>query len=140
MVVFGRTIQFDFLFWDDNVFIFQNAMMSLSFADALKQAFGSLFNQDYLPITMMSWWADCSILNGCDSQVSHFVNIAVHLTNVVLIWFCLRPLFSRLAVFFIVGAFALHPLQVETVAWASARNGLLCATFTFLAVLCAQRA
>jgi tetratricopeptide (TPR) repeat protein len=37
------------------------------------------------------------------------------------------------------GLFALHPLQVETVAWISSRAGQLAALFTLIALLCALR-
>ena len=60
---------------------------------------------------------------------------ALHLGCVLLVFAILRRLFRHNAAA-CVGAlvFALHPLQVESVAWVSETRGLLCVFFALLAI------
>jgi len=74
-----------------------------------------------------------------DARPFHAVSLVLHTTCVLLVWHILR---SRIAGGWpaVAGSliFALHPLQVESVAWISEQRGLLSAAMC-LGVLCLSR-
>lgn len=84
-------------------------------------------------------------LSGGEPFLHHAVGIALHMLNSCLVMALLlrllgpAPPASTWAAMLGAGLFALHPLQVETVAWISSRSGQLAALFTLLALLCALR-
>src|SRR5439155_697980 len=74
----------------------------------------------------------------------HLTNLVLHAANAVLVYLCIVALLRRggaasthLHAAALAGAlfFALHPLRVESVAWATARRDVLSAFFFLLAVL-----
>ena len=71
-----------------------------------------------------------------DPHVFHAANLAVHLADVALVFAILRILVPR-DLPAAAGAllFALHPVQVEAVAWISEMRGMLAALFTLVCVL-----
>lgn len=65
----------------------------------------------------------------------HATSLFLHAVNVLLLFFLLRCATGFLWRSFIVAAlFALHPFNVECVAWVSERKSLLCTFFLFLAL------
>ena len=85
------------------------------------------------PMVYTTFWVERHLW-GLDPMGFHLVNVALHLMNAILVWLLLRQLAvpgSWLAA----AVFALHPLQVESVAWVSERKNLLCGLFFFSAAL-----
>ncbi|HPL66807.1 MAG TPA: tetratricopeptide repeat protein [Smithellaceae bacterium] len=67
-------------------------------------------------------------------------NILLHLINVLLLLICLQKLTGRFWHSLMVSAlFAVHPLNVESVAWVAERKNLLSTTFWLLTMLCYAR-
>lgn len=92
-------------------------------------------------VTSLSLLADRQMA-GLDPRVFHAVNILLHLLNGWLVWRILGRLLARLedhvrpeAALFGAGLFLLHPLQTESVAYISSRSELLCAFFSYAALL-----
>src|SRR5439155_19417099 len=66
----------------------------------------------------------------------HLMSVGLHALDAVLVFFLCRALLGGLwSAAFAAALFALHPLRVESVAWASERKDLLCAAFTLGALL-----
>jgi hypothetical protein len=80
------------------------------------------------PLTWLSFWADYQ-LSGRDPFIWHLFDLLLHIACCVLLYVCLRRAVSPLVAFVSVLIFAVHPVQVETVAWVFARSTLLCALF-----------
>ncbi|MDR3709628.1 MAG: tetratricopeptide repeat protein [Capsulimonadaceae bacterium] len=74
-------------------------------------------------------------------HVYHLVSVLVHALNALLLYFLLRRLaLSEIASLSGAGLFAIHPMQVESVAWASASDRLFCIMFSIPALLLYLRA
>lgn len=65
----------------------------------------------------------------------HFTSILLHVVNVILLFLLLIWATHRFGPsLFAAALFALHPMQVESVAWVAERKNVLCTTFFFLTV------
>lgn len=93
--------------------------------------------QQYYPLTHSSFWLQAQT-TGLSPLAFHAVNVALHALTAVLVLFVLRRLAVAGAEF---GAtlFALHPLNVESVAWITERKNVLSGVFALAACLCYLR-
>jgi hypothetical protein len=78
---------------------------------------------------------DCQLF-GADPGVHHLINVFYHIFNSVLLFVLLLKLTGSLGKSAVISVlFALHPIQVETVAWISERKNLLTTSFALLTLL-----
>ncbi len=84
----------------------------------------------YYPVTFAFHWVEFHIW-GTSASGYHFTSVGLHAVNAVLVWLILRCLHVPGALF---GAllFAVHPVQVQSVAWLAERKNVLSALFYFL--------
>ncbi len=134
-MVFFPSLQYQFTNWDDDIHVTNNpAIHRLSFG-SIARLFHPTSKYMYHPLTMVSYSLDWKI-GESSPWTFHATNILLHLVNIVLVFFLLRKLFSSdAAVLFGTAVFAIHPLQVESVAWISARKELLYAFFYLVSLL-----
>ena len=88
----------------------------------------------YWPILYTTFWLEHKVW-GLDPFRCHLVNVLLYMVNVLLLWRLLR----RLAVpgaWAVAAVFAVHPMHVESVAWAIGRKDLLSGLFYMAAALC----
>src|SRR5882724_187314 len=117
--------------WDDDAYITNNELLTAP--DGLRRIWFSLDSpSQYFPLvyTMFrfehSWW-------GLSPTGYHFVNILLHLANALILWSLLTRL--RVPGAWLAGAiFALHPVQVESVAWITERKNVLMGLFFLLTI------
>lgn len=123
-----------FIFFDDPSYIFENPHVRSGLtAKGFFWAFKSLQVSNWHPLTWLSHMLDCQLF-GLNPAGHHLMAIFFHAANALLLFLFLQEATGRLWEGFIVSAlFALHPLHVESVAWASERKDILCAFFWFLA-------
>lgn len=89
----------------------------------------------YYPLTFSSFWIEHQLW-GTEARFYHATNLALHLLNVVLVLLLIRSFGVPAPVALSAAAvFALHPLQVASVAWVAERKNLLSATFYLAAFL-----
>jgi len=88
----------------------------------------------YHPLTSLSHMLDCELF-GLNASGHHLMSLFFHLANTLLLFAVLKTMTGRtwLSVF-VAAAFALHPLQVESVAWASERKNVLSTFFWLLTI------
>src|SRR5262252_984204 len=107
--------------WDDDKYVTDNPMLTAS--DGLRQIWFSAHTQSqYFPLVYTTFRYE-RMLWGLNPIGFHLVNVLLHGTNAVLVWILL----SRLRVpgaWFAAAIFALHPVQVETVAWVTELKNL----------------
>jgi Flp pilus assembly protein TadD len=135
--VYGTTLRNGFVDFDDREYITKNVHVQAGLTwTGVKWAFRSLDAANWHPLTWISHMADCQMF-GLNPAGHHGVSMLLHVINVVLLFVLLyKGTGYRWRSFFVAGLFALHPLNVETVAWASERKSLLSMLFSLLAVGC----
>ncbi len=117
--------------WDDDAYITNNELLTAP--DGLRRIWFSLDSpSQYFPLvyTMFrfehAWW-------GLSPTGYHFVNILLHIANALILWGLLARL--RVPGAWLAGAiFALHPVQVESVAWITERKNVLMGFFFLLTI------
>ncbi|MGD0017572.1 MAG: tetratricopeptide repeat protein, partial [Verrucomicrobiia bacterium] len=130
MVAYFPTMRAGFI-WDDDDHLTNNpAMLSV---EGLKQIWSSLAVSRYYPLTLTSFWVQRHFW-GLHPLPYHAVNIALHTVNAVLLWTLLRRLQVRGA-WVAATLWALHPVNVETVAWVTELKNTQSGLFFLLALL-----
>jgi Flp pilus assembly protein TadD len=125
--------QHEFVTFDDNQFITDNRHVrdGLS-AESVRWAFTTHAMGIWHPVTWLSHMVDCELF-GLDAGMHHLVSVAIHVGNGALLLVLLtRMTGSPWRSAAVASLFLLHPLHVESVAWASERKDVLS---TFLGLL-----
>ena len=124
-----------FVYSDDVVYLTQNpAIQSGLTWDAVRFAFTSVNTGIWHPLTWLSHAFDCQLF-GMNPAGHHYVSLLFHTTNAVLLFLLLLEATSAAWPSLIVALlFALHPENVESVAWAAERKNVL-SMFFFLLTL-----
>ncbi|MDD5026508.1 MAG: tetratricopeptide repeat protein [Candidatus Peribacteraceae bacterium] len=132
LVVYGRSLGNEFVTWDDGSLIIENPLVhSLSFS-SLIGAFTSYDPELYVPLTTLSYQFNYFVA-GLHPFTYHFTNLALHILNVLGVVWVVFLLYKKKSVAIAVGLlFAVHPLNTEAVAWASARKDVLVTVFFLL--------
>ena len=133
LVVFGQTIRYDFVNFDDDLYVYNTPAIKAGLTlKGITFAFISQHARNWHPLTTISHMLDCQ-LYGLNAGWHHATNIFLHLVAVLLLFQVLRQMTDALWKSAVVAAlFAVHPLHVESVAWVSERKDVLSAVFFFL--------
>lgn len=108
--------------WDDDDYVTQNPLLRTA-AGIVRIWFEPTSLPQYYPLVHSTFWLEYRIW-GPWAPGFHAVNVALHATSAVLLWSVLRRLAvpgALLAAFL----FAVHPVQVESVAWITERKNVL---------------
>lgn len=135
-LVFGQTAGHDFVNYDDGVYVSQNAFVrsGLTWNGAL-WAFTQPHARNWHPLTTMSHMLDVQLF-GLEPAGHHLVNVLLHLTASLLLFFVLRRMTGSVwSSAFVAAVFAVHPLRVESVAWIAERKDVLSGVFFMLTLL-----
>jgi tetratricopeptide (TPR) repeat protein len=134
-LVYSPVLQNEFLNFDDDHYILDNPNLRAGLSwPAVRWAFTTGYGANWFPLTWLSWMLDVS-LHGFDPRGFHLTNLLLHCLNVVLLFLVLARMTGapgRSA--FVAGVLALHPLHVESVAWAAVRKDVLSGLFAVLAL------
>jgi hypothetical protein len=129
--VYARTWNFQLLYWDDDIHVLQNPLVLSPNLAGVKQIFTKFFSTDYYPLTYASLALDHFIWRG-EFFGYHVTQTILHALNVFLVALLLWKWTQNFGVSMLAAAFfAIHPVQVETVAWIAERKNAL-GTFFFL--------
>lgn len=126
----------DFVDWDDYTYIIDNPDISNPTWATFKAGWRKIVSLNYHPLTMSTLWFN-SYIWGAKSAMSFLVgNVILHIFNTLLVFFITKRLSGQnlIVSFFTAAIFGLHPMHVESVAWASERKDVLYGFF-FLAGL-----
>jgi tetratricopeptide (TPR) repeat protein len=129
-----------FIAFDDSPYILANPHVQQGLTwQTLKWAFATYDAGYWHPITWVSHALDCQLFH-LNPVGHHYVNLLLHVINAILLFLLLRSATGSNAASLMVGAlFALHPMNVESVAWAAERKNVLSMLFFLLALLTYNR-
>lgn len=132
-VAYGQTASFDFINYDDQGYVVNNAMVTEGLTlNGIGWAFTTFTLANWHPLTWLSHMLDVELF-GLNPSGHHLVNVALHLANTLLLFFLLRQATGcRWRSLFTAALFGLHPLHVESVAWIAERKDLLSTLFMLL--------
>lgn len=152
LAAFLPVLENGFVFWDDDRNLLNNPNYRGLGWSQLRWMFSTYYMSLYRPMTWASFGFDY-LFWGTEPLGYHLTSLLLHAANAVLVYFLALRLLAlsfyghlsseepivRAGAGLAALLFALHPLRVEAVAWASARGDLLAGLFSLWAVLCYLR-
>lgn len=139
-LVWSRALQNGFVHLDDPYYLTHNALVQRGLTwDGVVAAFATSQVWNWHPLTMISHMIDVELF-GLEPAGHHLVSVVLHLIAALLLFGAVRETTRDpwLALFVAV-VFALHPLRVQSVAWASERKDVLSGAFWMGALWCHVR-
>lgn len=153
VVALSPVLVADFLRLDDHEHILDNPNLRSCSLSGLQAFWTEAYFGLYVPVTYSAWWVFAGIARGLgtlnhSAWLFHVLNLALHVVNASLVFLILQTLLrldrakppalseSQTRVVSLMSAlfFALHPAQVETVAWISEFKGGLAGVFGLLGI------
>src|SRR6266513_1381298 len=118
--------------WDDDAYVVDNDLLTAS--DGLRRIWFSLDSpSQYFPLVYTTFRVERTLW-GLHPSGYHWINLLLHVANALLVWRVLARL--NVPGSWLAGAiFALHPVQVESVAWITERKNVLMGFFFLLTLL-----
>ncbi len=135
LAFYNSIIHNEFTNFDDNGYITDNAHVRAGLTwETVKWAFTSRDCANWHPLTWLSHALDYQLFK-LNPAGHHYVTVLLHAGNAVLLFLLLESATGLTWPSFMVAAlFALHPVNVESVAWAAERKNVLSMFFLLLAL------
>jgi protein O-mannosyl-transferase len=131
LILYNPVNRHDFINFDDDHYITQNPHIRGLTIENIRWAFTSTAEANWHPLTWISHEIDYQLFH-LHAGGHHFISLLFHAANAILLFLLLSRGTGRVWPSLMVAAlFAVHPLNVESVAWAAERKNVLC-TFFFL--------
>ena len=128
----------EFTYFDDTFYVTENPSVRAGItAEGLRWAFSAEAKTKayWHPLTWISHMIDVQLF-GMDAGRHLLMNLLLHIMNTCLLFFMLRRISGDLwPSAFVAALFALHPINVESVAWVAARKNVLSTFFWMLSLL-----
>lgn len=126
----------DFLNFDDQTYVAANPILQRGLtSETVAWTFTTFYASNWHPLTWLSHLLDVQLF-GLRPGSHHLMSLGLHIANTLLLFTLLKR--ATGAVWrsaFVAALFALHPLHVESVAWAAERKDVLSTFFFFLSLL-----
>ena len=140
-LAFSGTIRNGFI-WDDDDYIHKNPLLTdpAGLAKIWKSYYAPKYSPEqntpqYYPLVFTTFYLEHKLW-GFNPAGYHTTNLILHIANTILLLFLLRKFGLGWYVSLITAAlFGIHPVQVESVAWATERKNVLAGLFFFSAFL-----
>jgi hypothetical protein len=127
-LVYWPTAGFEFLNWDDPWYVVDNPLVKSWAPSNLVAVATEPCSKNFAPLTIFTLLVEHTTF-GLWAGGYHIVNGLLHALNAVLVLVLVRQVTkSSLAAWLSAILFAVHPIQIETVAWVSSLKSLLAAT------------
>jgi hypothetical protein len=126
---------YPFVNYDDSLYVTDNAQVQSGINwDTVAWAFSTFDVGTWHPLTWLSHALDCQLFQ-LNPAGHHDVNLLLHVLNAILLfWVLLRATGYAGRSFMVAALFALHPINVESVAWIAERKNPLSMLFFLLAL------
>ena len=135
LIVYAPVKDYQFVDLDDDLYVAHNPRIQngLTWGNIV-WALRTLEAGFWHPLTWWSHMLDCELF-GLNPGGHHLTNLLLHTLNVFLLFWLLQQATGAVWRSFLVGAlFALHPLNVESVAWVAERKNVLSTLFWLLTI------
>ena len=125
-----------FINFDDDLYVYENENVKRGLTvEGTQWAFRFNDKGYWQPLTWLSHMADCELF-GLDPVLHHFHSLIIHLANALLLFLILYRITGRFyKSAFVAALFAVHPLNVDSVAWIAERKNLLSTFFWMISLL-----
>jgi tetratricopeptide (TPR) repeat protein len=135
LVLYSPTGTHPFVNYDDDDYVVQNSHVTAGLSwDTVTWALTATEASNWHPLTWLSHALDCQLF-GLNPSGHHWMSLVIHALNAVLLFLLLwRATGATGRSLFVAALFALHPLNVESVAWIAERKNVL-STMLFLLTL-----
>jgi hypothetical protein len=136
IVVYNPVIRNSFINIDDNGYLTENTHVHQGLTlSTLKWAFTTYDCENWHPLTWVSHALDWQMF-GKNPVGHHYMSVLLQAVNALLLFLLLqRATGFTWRSFFVAALFAVHPVNVESVAWAAERKNVLSMTFFLLALM-----
>lgn len=135
-LIYSGTLNYPLLSNDDaDFFTKYPEILNLSWKST-GQYFSSYYVTLYQPLTVLTFALNYAF-SGTSPVPLHLANLLFHLLNIVLVFIFFHKLLKNsIPAMLIAFLFAVHPMNVETVVWISARSSSMYACFYLLSLIC----
>ncbi len=135
IALYSPIIGHSFIVFDDSDYVTANSHIRGGLGwSTIKWAFTSTYSANWHPLTWLSHALDYQLF-ALNPAGHHLDSVVIHTLNAVLLFLLLGWVTKRVGPSLLVAAlFAVHPLNVESVAWVAERKNVLSALFFFLAI------
>ena len=136
LAVYGQVNHFEFIHYDDNMYVTHNYQIQRGFTFRnMIEVLTDKKTTNWHPLTMMSHMLDWELF-GENAGGHHWTNLIFHICNTILLFLLLNRMTGAVWRSGLVAAlFAVHPINVESVAWVAERKNVLSTFFWFLTML-----
>lgn len=133
VLVYGQVYSHEFIDFDDNQYLFDNPRVRSGLSlENIRWAMTTDHGANWHPVTWISLMIDCELF-GLNPRATHLMNVGFHAANALLLLLLLVRLTGEAGPSaFVAALFALHPIHIESVAWATERKDVLSTFFWFL--------
>lgn len=135
MVLYNPVNQHPFINYDDDRYVTENPHVRAELTgETIRWAFSSTEQANWHPLTWLSHALDCQLFH-LNAGGHHLTSLLIHAANVVLLFLLLIYGTGRAGPsLFVAALFAVHPINVESVAWVAERKNVLSTFLFFLAI------
>jgi len=133
--VYWSVQNYEFIDYDDNIYVYDNAQVKKGLTwQGIKWALFDTRVGHWHPLTWLSHMFDWQLFKG-NAGGHHWTNVIIHLANTVFLFILLKRMTGEPTKSAICAAlFAVHPINVESVAWVAERKNVLSQFFCFLTI------
>lgn len=130
LVIYWPVQHFPFIDYDDNIYVYENvAMQQPDLTAFLKWALMDVHAGHWHPLTWLSHRFDWGLF-GSMAGGHHWTNVLLHIANALFLFWLLHLATGEMERSALVALlFAIHPLNVESVAWIAERKNVLSTVF-----------
>lgn len=136
--VYVQVRTFEFITFDDNIYVTKNEQVKqgLTLENLIWSFNPKAADRNYWhPLSWLSHMLDVQLF-GLNPGAHHLMNVFFHMLNTTLLFLCLHLMTGAVwKSAFVAALFALHPINVDSVAWIAERKNLLSTTFWMLTLL-----
>jgi protein O-mannosyl-transferase len=136
LAIYWPVQNFEFIIYDDYLYVIENFKIQSGITwGSIAGTFTDIHTSNWHPLTMMSHMLDWQLF-GSRAGGHHWTSVIIHIFNTVSLFLLLNNLTGTIwRSAFAAALFAVHPINVESVAWIAERKNVLSTFFWILTML-----